>query len=794
MDDNSGRNGRWQMVSRMLPSADRTEMISHAVLTEGNRLTILCLHQHRAGDPPNAEATSLQGARVTLEEIVLRMSDSIEEEGGDDLASTITSGAAAERIKLGQVSDADVLLCPLPSATGKEEDSRGTHFWVVSTRRSLAFLWSLDKKRCLRRIKMPSFDSLHLCAHNPSGDLLWIGPNGAVSICKCEETGGADEDDQTLLSFLRPSLPEDEEVAAVVSVGPFLWILTEEFQKKTHLSHRGVTIFAYHAVSGVCVGKKRTNLFGDTSASQPSGGPKSAQCTLLPQANTMSCLLVSVGGDNGGVMCKCHLKVPAAMSIVLSTVLERLDAAHSTPLAGAHQGLGLAGFDKRKPSVRQDLDLVTSLLRHELSQWGDALQQHRAEAEVARAEIMARVCGLGEAEEIWGQTSAMAALLVQSRTRERELVRVLELLVRKETEKREGRTLRLPDPQDAIDENTRKILEQFLAEIRSKDSESQGGPGGSFQGESSLLVMGAGAGAKTYHQGDRIRLCLYFFQEILATVLLSPSSSEVEEDPKLIRGVRALGEAFGWFAAHLGEGEALSLLAKRVSEEMVCEYAEALAILWGTRGVPGEDCDRDLHWKIAFEITCLMLYLVLPHHLVSFVLSYGQAKAKTLPAEGREGSRFVVRGHAFRASSVLPALHIQGPYETPPRDIVATQVQTQARLMVCGGHPLCALHILWCRGARERDPLRAVIDLLEWTRNLADPAVVEAAVPTLVEHVVMKMLGGSHGEGTAKLRAEAGLLLRTLAKPRKSDQDSDLSVIEAIVQEAIAALIVSSSL
>ena len=116
---------------------------------------------------------------------------------------------------------------------------------------------------------MPSFDSLHLCAHNPSGDLLWIGPNGAVSICECEETGGADEDDQTLLSFVRPSLPEDEEVAAVVSVGPFLWILTEEFQKKTHLSHRGVTIFAYHAVSGVCVGKKRTNLFGDTSASQP---------------------------------------------------------------------------------------------------------------------------------------------------------------------------------------------------------------------------------------------------------------------------------------------------------------------------------------------------------------------------------------------------------------------------------------------------------------------------------------------------------------------------------------------
>ena len=99
LDDNSGRNGRWQMVSRMLPTADRTEMISHAVLTEGNRLRILCLHQHRAGDPPNAEATSLQGARVTLEEIVLRMSDSIEEEGGDDLASTITSGAAAERIK-----------------------------------------------------------------------------------------------------------------------------------------------------------------------------------------------------------------------------------------------------------------------------------------------------------------------------------------------------------------------------------------------------------------------------------------------------------------------------------------------------------------------------------------------------------------------------------------------------------------------------------------------------------------------------------------------------------------------
>ena len=67
-------------------------------------------------------------------------------------------------------------------------------------------------------------------------------------------------------------------------------------------------------------------------------------------------------------------------------------------------------------------------------------------------------------------------------------------------------------------------------------------------------------------------------------------------------------------------------------------------------------------------------------------------------------------------------------------------------------------------------------------------------MPTLVEHVVIKMVGGLHGEGTPKLREEAGLLLRTLAKPRKSDQDSDLSVIEAIVQEAIAALIVSSSL
>ena len=194
-------------------------------------------------------------------------------------------------------------------------------------------------------------------------------------------------------------------VAAVVSVGPFLWILTEGFQKKTHLNHRGVTIFAYHAVSGVCVGKKRTNLFGDTSASQPGGGTKSAHCILLPQANTMTCLLVSVGGDDGGTVCKCHLKVPAAMSIVLSTVLERLDATHNTPLGGVHPGLGLAGFENWKPSVRQDLDLVTGLLRHELSQWGDALQQHRAEAEVARAEIMAKVCGLGKVEEIWGQTS-----------------------------------------------------------------------------------------------------------------------------------------------------------------------------------------------------------------------------------------------------------------------------------------------------------------------------------------------------------------------------------------------------
>ncbi|QDZ24551.1 hypothetical protein HOP50_13g70890 [Chloropicon primus] len=787
--DKSGRaaggNGTWQLVSRIPPPPCKMELISHAILTMDNILTVLCLN--REAEAPQQDGASNRGKvgrigkledlfpvkRAVLERVDLQMCGSIEEDGGGDLSPR--NRKRATRSMLGEIAGADCLLCPSPgdpnttshSSQGGSQLKR-VRFWVICSKRNTAFLWNLEDMRCVRKVPMMRNPS-HLCIHNPSGDLLWVTQSHELCIHKCEREEGGEggapvAETVRLLSHLDQSSLRDQQIVTMLSIGPFLWVACTPDMSNARQNHKSLTVFAFHSMSGTCVGKQTLKLPGDGEGGE-AGGSLGPTYTLLMQGNSLSTYLVSAGGFDAGKIWKCQLKVPAAMSSVVANVLRRLNSTHNT--GGTTEG--------SKPSAKNDLNLLSHMIKGELSQWGNALQQQRREAELAQMELISRLGDASEIEEILAKNPAAHALLIQSRVRENELAKILAPLIRKEVEKKDSVTSVLTNPQHTIDKSTRAVLVEFLDQIENPRGEAKPEEWWS----SSVIVVGSSS-TTSYNVGRRVRLCLYFFNALLKTVV-----SRMPEEGES-RAVQEIEEIFLWFAAHIEDENSLESLKERTKETLVKDFAREFA-LFGRDCPTCEDEDENLYFDIAYEITCLMLYLVLPDYLVGFVLSYGQTMAA-----GGQGSancdtqNEAVRGYAFRATCVLPALHIQGHYETPPRPLLETQVHSQAKLMVCAGHPLCALHVLCKLESEEASggDWKRSFQLLEWMRNSGIKDELQDQTSILVEHFCCMLLRSKHQE----LRSEAGLLLQTLSSSR-NPESGDTTVVESIIQESISSLI-----
>ena len=761
-------NGRWQLVNRIPPAQGRCELASHAVLTWQSRLTVLCLNR-RTDDVRRGGADALAGRRCALERIDLEMCGSLEEGDGGDLSPRHRKRAV--RSRLGEVAGADLLLCPPPASIARDAEDFTTRFWVVCSRRSLAFLWDLGQARCVRKVGLARQAPLGLCCHNPSGALLWITDRNEVWV---HRSGGGRGEGSTaggrILSRLDPAPLSDQRVERVVSVGPFLWVAATPITAKLRQgpAHRQATALCFHAASGTCVGKQALN----PPRAEQGGGSSSAtgrpHLCLVVQEGSLGAYLATAGGPDAGTVWKLQLKVPAAMSAVLEGILSRL--------GGGRPALAEAGGTPG-PTARQDLDLLSSVVGGELSRWGGALHSQRLDARLAQVEVLAKLGTLEELGGVLDETAAAPALAVRSRMVRSDLERVLGLLVDRAGGKEGGAKVpgALPDPQRAVDENTRRILCEFSDRLgRLKEAEGAGeGAWGS-----PLFAMGSSDGG-SYLEGDRFRLCLYFFRALLAAAAKGPGCAATAE----------ANEAFAWLACNLGDEGALDTLKRRVDQNLVEGLALELAGLGDVdRGAAAADADDRLCLEVAFEVACLMLYLAVPGRLVGFVLAYAAA------AEGREGGgqgERATRGYAFRAACVLPALHVRGRYELPPPGVLETQIETQAELMVCAGHPLCALHVL-CRlehsqrGDLNEDSFAKINRLLTWmrgTRIVGDGSEDDLEVLSiLVEHVVMMMLRGGQGRG---LSAEAATLLRTLSRGGEAEEGE---VVESVIKEAISSL------
>jgi hypothetical protein len=465
------------------------------------------------------------------------------------------------------------------------------------------------------------------------------------------------------------------------------------------------------------------------------------------------------------------------MGSVLSNILQRLSSTHNT--GGAN--------DSSKPSAKEDLDLLKYVLDSELPHWGSALQQQKLNAAFAQIELVAKLCGIQEVEKALGKTCVMPALLVQSRSNEEEMAKVIRLLIDRDGE---GALPDLePDPRHSIDKNTVAVLKKYLDQIEGgghQDAE-EGAP---QDWDSNLYSMGKFGGS--YHAGDRVRLCTYFFRTLL-------SSLKEEENTN----IKEMHKMFTWFVSTFTNDDYSSVdvldeLEKKVKPSFIHDFAKEIALIQKGREKVGGG-DKELYLDIAFEITSLMLYLVLPAYLVDFVLAFGQIIAGKSKVKERDSQSKSVRDYSFRAACVLPALHIHGSYDMPPKHVLQVQVQTQAKLYCMAGHPLCALHVL-CRlesatvdnqtGELDARSFQNINDLLLWMRNFSGSKDDLQVLSILVEHVVIKMLRSKD----QALNVEAGLLLRTLNKKDKvarkeGDDDTNLdTVVESIIQESISSL------
>ena len=762
---------RWQMVNRIPPKQGQIQTLSHAILTCQNRLTILCLNQMKHQQHQHQQPF-LNLEKVILEKIDVVVNRTDEQDG--DLSPRHRKKAVTEQ--LGEILAADSLLCPT-SGTPRSLEWTELHFWILSSKRRIAFLWNLKTKRCLRKVNLPG-DAIHFCVHNPTGGLLWITHAGNVCIHKCsglETSHSGSPASGDLLSHLQPVLPSNEEVVRTLSIGPFLWIATTPVIHKMH-QKQIITVFAFHAMSGCCVGRQsltpRTLETGGGG-----GGSEPSQCNLLIQTNSLSTFLVSTGGNSYGIW-KCQLKVPAAMDSVLATILNRVNSTHDT--GGRNRSC--------KPSVEDDLRLLGHILSSELSAWGNVLQQQKVDAQIARMELSAKLCGFEEIKQNLNKTFAVPALFAQFRTQKGELGKIFKMLSERDAEVEGKDKFYLPEPKKPINTYAREMLKKFLDQNQERDSEWN----------PSVCIMESSNSSSYYHENSRVRLCLYFFQEVVSV------SMRKKRGKGQVDGIREVQEVFCWLAQNLSSASALRDLEDKLDVRSICNFAQEIADLCVENQVNEKERENCLHLSIAFEISCLMLYLVVPNLLIDFVLTYGKTVADKESKTG-ESQNELVRDFAFRAACVLPALHIHDAGESYPTQLSDAQVQAQARLYCMAGHPLCALHILCslesvatetsAQNELDVKSFQKIIQLFSWMRktDIVGKGSTDdfQVLSILVEHVVIKMLRSKHQQ----LHSEAGLLLHTLSlekddpgSPSKSDETSLDRVVEGIIQESISSL------